>query len=650
MSIDKNKLLHVDSSSFTTKSIEEDGITSIEIEGFASTTKEDRIGDVIPSTAWRKGVKEYLKNPIILAFHNHSEPVGKMIDHTVTDEGLWIKARISSAAGKVFNLVKDSIISAFSVGFTIKNAEYDPDTDIFTINELELHEISVVSVGMNRDTLFDLSKSFTNDLEYTSFKQLFTSESESVKGLDTEDIDNTNNKELLEMDPKELEKLLEATLVKAMAANKEAEKEEKAKADAEAQKQADIDAKVAKAVAEATAKLTPAEEKSTPVVETVETGAEKLLAEFDKRMDAKTKDNQDAIESLKAELAERSEELKAMTASKMNFADRKGEEVSYGEKETAVMISAITGKSIEETKFGRQLVEKVGPHVASATWELEVSLNMEAEVRRRLVVAQNMREIAMQTNVMTIPINPEAGLATWITNAQFGTTASSGTAQTHQLGEITLNAYKLATLEYVNFEEEEDSLLALMPVIRDGMIRRVARAKDRAFLRGAGAGADPVAGLTTYDAVSAVTEAVGTIVTIDKLQDLRADLGAWGLEPSELIYLVSTEVYFDLLKDSNFQTVDKVGDKATLLTGQIGSIGNTPVLVSAEFDTRTATNVGAVCFAPGNFIVGNQRGLRMDTDDIVVEQRKAFVASIRTGMVQTTTNLGGGVSTLEWTA
>jgi hypothetical protein len=188
---------------------------------------------------------------------------------------------------------------------------------------------------------------------------------------------------------------------------------------------------------------------------------------------------------------------------------------------------------------------------------------------------------------MTIPINPEAGHATWITNAQFGTSASAGAAQTHQLGEVTLNAYKVATLEYVNFEEEEDSLLALLPTIRDGMIRRLARAVDLAFLRGAGAGADPVKGLAKYDAVSAVQQSIaGGPSTVDHMLLLRKDLGAWGLDPSELRYVVSTDVYYDLLADTDFKTVDLVGDRATLLTGQIGSIGNTPVLVSAEFDTK----------------------------------------------------------------
>jgi hypothetical protein len=139
-------------------------------------------------------------------------------------------------------------------------------------------------------------------------------------------------------------------------------------------------------------------------------------------------------------------------------------------------------------------------------------------------------------------------------------------------------------------------------------------------------------------------------MTVAKLQAMRRDLGAWGLDPSELVYIVSTENYYDLLEDPIFQTMDKVGTSATVLTGQIGAVGNTPVLVSAEFEDKGAGTAGAIVFNPGNFIVGNQRGLRIDTQDLVETQRKVMVASLRTGMTQVTTNLGAGVSALRYVA
>ena len=656
-----DKVLYINSSSFSSKGLiptTEDAIGSIMIEGYASTSEVDRAQDVIPTSAWERGMDKYLTNPIMLAFHNHNEPVGKMVDYRIDEKGLWISARISAASEKVFNLVKDNIITAFSVGFRIVDAEYKPDADLFIIKELELHEISLVSVGMNAGALFSLSKAFDSAADYTIFKEQFTTEAAPAKELGkpatVKSVDNPIIKdEEIDMNTEELSKLISEATAKAakeaateavtatLAAQKVAA-DEAAKTAAEAATQEEeFNARVAAAVKAATA---------TPVVDTsAPSGTEKLMAEIEKRIAAAAESQKDVLDGLNAELKAKTDEIEAMNKSKMVFVDKGGEAVSYQEKENAFLLGHITRKGLTGTKYGQNLVEKVGAHVASATWELEVSTRMESEIRQKLVIASLFRSIPMQTNVMTIPVNPEAGLATWVTNAQFGTTASTGAAQTHQLGEITLNAYKVATLEYLTNEEEEDALLVLLPMIRDAMIRRLARAIDRAYLRGAGAGTDPVKGVALYDAASAITHSASSAVTVAKMNALRQDLGIWGLDAMDLRFVVSTSVYHDLLLDTTFQTADKVGvDRATLLTGQIGSIGNTPVLVSGEFDARTSGNDGALCIAPANFMAGNQRGLRFETGDLIETQRKAMVASLRTGLIQTTSAQGEGVSTLEW--
>lgn len=622
----KNKTLYFDSSLTKSEHIcTGDEIESIVIEGFASTTDIDRQGDIVPTSVWEKGLMNYLKNPVILAHHYHDTPVGRMIEHKIDEKGLWIKARVSSAAKDIFALVKDGLITGFSIGFRINDADYNAPSDVFIIKDLELLEISLVSIPANQNTLFSLSKSFTDDSEYNSFKMNFASKSDTAKELENLDPSVTKKDEWT-MEATELKQLL------AEAANDAAAKAAEAVIAKQAEKAAEEAAKAAE-------------------IEVGKSGAEKLLADIEKRFAAEAEVNKSAIAGLEAVIAEKAAELDAIQKSKMQFSDgRNSGEATYQDKEKAVLLSYITGKSVGETKFGKALVEKTGAHLASATWELEVSLSMEAEVRRRLVVASTLQSIAMQTNVMTLPINPEAVAATWVTNAQFGTTDSSGPAVTHALLELTLNAYKVATKEYLNFEEEEDSLIALLPIIRDRMVRSLARAVDKAFLLGAGAGADPVKGIAVYDASSTVTAAVAAKATVANMTALRRDIGAWGLDPSQIIYIVSTDIYYDLLDDTSFQTMDKVGQSATLLTGQIGSIGNSPVLVSSEFATKAATATGAICFAPANFMVGNQRGMRVDTDNLIETQRKVLVSSLRTGMVQLTTNLGAGVSTFRWTA
>ena len=644
--VDKSKVLFLNSSFI--KSDTADGKTaSITIEGYASTDDVDRQGDIVPASVWKKGIQNYLKNPVILAYHDHSEPVGRMVEHRVDGKGLWIKARISSACGEVFDLVKDGILTAFSIGFRIVDAEYDAAKELFVVKELELHEISVVSVPANQNTLFSLSKAFDTAEEFKSFKMQFAPDSDSAKGLESSTEAIGEIKKEWEMDPKQLEQML------ADAASKAAEQTAKAIADTQAKALAEK-AAADKAEAELDARVKAA----VASISTGDTGAERLMAEVEKRLATAEESSKSVIAGLEAALKDKAAEIEAITKSKMSFQDSK-DGMSYADKEKAVMLSKMAGKSVDGTRLGRELVQKYGAHVPSATWELEVSLNLESEVRRRLVVAPIFRNIAMQTNVMTIPVNPEAGTATWVTDANFGAVpasvgaagASAGTTATHALKEITLNAYKLATNEYTAYEEEEDSLLALMPIIRDGMVRRVARAVDKAFLLGAGSGSDPVKGLSIWATNTTATgNTVAAGLNVAKLRTLRQGLGAWGLDPAEVIYIVNTDVYYQLLEDTTFQTMNQVGTQATLLTGQIGQIGGSPVLVSAEFASPGTGVAGAIAVNPGNFIVGNQRGLRIDTQELVETQRRVMVASLRTGMTRVTNNLGNAVTAHKYTA
>ena len=76
-------------------------------------------------------------------------------------------------------------------------------------------------------------------------------------------------------------------------------------------------------------------------------------------------------------------------------------------------------------------------------------------------------------------------------------------------------------------------------------------------------------------------------------------LGTWG---AGAVCTVGINGLYTLLSNALFTTVDKFGDRATLLTGQLGQIGNTPVDLSEflpkEFDTtsglRTGSNAGNI--------------------------------------------------------
>lgn len=585
----------------------------LKIVGYANTTTKDRANDVIPDSAWQgEALTNYKKNPIILAFHDHSRPIGMCDEATVDSKGLKVVATISKAAGEVYDLIKDGILKAFSVGFIVKDADWDPKSDIFVIKDLELLEISVVSVPCNQDSTFSLAKAFSDE-ELAEFKKSFiTTEDTSTEQLENSPI--TDEKTELNMDKEQLEQLVTAA---------------------------------AQAAAKSAAELATAA--TLKNVEVGQSGAEKLLADVEARFAAQEEKGLKAIEDLRGELKDKAAELEALQKSKMQFDEKAlADKITIGEKEAAFLLAKITGKSIKDTKLFENIVQKYGAHVASADWENVVSTNMQEDIRRKLVIAPLFTTLSMNAPVIKMPLNPEAGYATWVTAGSYMTTASSGTAATHSLGELTISAYKLATKEFLGVEEEDDSIIPLLPIVRNAMVRRMAKAEDKALLLGAGTGADPLKGITKYATAIDTTTTTTAKVTAATLTALRRNLGVWGLTPSDLVYIVSTEAYYDLLDDTNFLTMDKAGTKATLFNGTIGFVGGTPVIVTGELPTKAVGTYNAICLNASNFLLGRYKNLMVESDYFVESQQKILVATERLGFLQVTTANGAAVACNKW--
>lgn len=129
------------------------------VEGYASTGAVDRYDEiVVPNKeAWEKAIEAFMKNPILLNMHDYYDPAGLVTEMRI-DEGVgfWIKAFISSTQERLKTQIMERIVRAFSIGFrTLKSNVED---GIRSITELELYEVSVATVPVNRETLFSISK------------------------------------------------------------------------------------------------------------------------------------------------------------------------------------------------------------------------------------------------------------------------------------------------------------------------------------------------------------------------------------------------------------------------------------------------------------------------------------------------------------
>ena len=169
-----NKTFYLNSS-FEAKALSK-GSKSIKIAGYANTTSKDRAGDVVTAEAWAKGVENFRQNPVMLYQHKHDCPIGRFDKITVDKKGIYVEGTVSEAAEKnhgIQTLIRDGALKSFSVGFRVKDGKYNSADDTMLITEVELLEISVVSVPCNQESLFSLRKSFDTTDDYRSFVETF---------------------------------------------------------------------------------------------------------------------------------------------------------------------------------------------------------------------------------------------------------------------------------------------------------------------------------------------------------------------------------------------------------------------------------------------------------------------------------------------
>jgi len=127
------------------------------VEGYASTNRKDRQGEVVDVSTLR--LEDFMHNPVVLYQHNQDKPVGRVLSHKFKEEDgkqvWWIRAFIdgSTMLGReVVRLVRNGVLRAFSVAGKPKRVADN------TLYDFDVFEVSIVSVPANPDALFTMAK------------------------------------------------------------------------------------------------------------------------------------------------------------------------------------------------------------------------------------------------------------------------------------------------------------------------------------------------------------------------------------------------------------------------------------------------------------------------------------------------------------
>lgn len=163
---DRNNAGHRETRSFSLslKAVGEDG----SVEGYASVFGvRDNYDDVIVAGAFLDTLKAHKAAgtmPAMLWQHSTDAPIGVWVEMSEDAKGLRIKGMLclDSAQGKeAYALLKMGAITGLSIGFISKQWAYDRETDVRTLTEIDLWEVSLVTFPANEKARITNVKSAT---------------------------------------------------------------------------------------------------------------------------------------------------------------------------------------------------------------------------------------------------------------------------------------------------------------------------------------------------------------------------------------------------------------------------------------------------------------------------------------------------------
>jgi len=215
-------------------------------------------------------------------------------------------------------------------------------------------------------------------------------------------------------------------------------------------------------------------------------------------------------------------------------------------------------------------------------------------------------------------------------------------------GSVRLDAIKLMGYVQVSNETDEDSRIAMLPIIRNSMAESIARAEEEAIINGQFRGFaadDPrsafkgllkLAEDATQSIVADNTDLIKTIETA------RLKLGVHGRSVGNLIFMVNPFTASQLRQLEQVLTIDKYGPNATILSGEVGKVMGITIVESFYIpeDTTDGTTLNAPAFATlgaallvnrTSPVIGDRRKVKFDQDKVISTDSIEIAISERIG-------------------
>lgn len=138
-----------------------------EFEGYGSVFGvEDSYSDVVVKGAFQKSLASWAEKgrlPSLLWQHKMSEPIGIYTEMKEDDHGLYVKGRLliddDPLAKRAYAHAKAGSLGGLSIGYILKDWEYDSSKGVYLLKEIDLWEVSLVTMPANDEARISEVKS-----------------------------------------------------------------------------------------------------------------------------------------------------------------------------------------------------------------------------------------------------------------------------------------------------------------------------------------------------------------------------------------------------------------------------------------------------------------------------------------------------------
>lgn len=218
---------------------------------------------------------------------------------------------------------------------------------------------------------------------------------------------------------------------------------------------------------------------------------------------------------------------------------------------------------------------------------------------------------------------------------------------------ITFDAVPIKAIIEYTYELQEDSIVAMAPLLKDMIVRAVANSIEIATLDGDTSSTHMDVGVTSPEdprrlwvgyrkyalANNLKVDAGNTPLSIDIIREMMKRMGKYLQKREDLALIVSPSSYLNLITAEQVLTVDKYGPNATIIKGELGKIFGIPIVVSSYiredlnangvFDNQTKNRtVAFLVYRPG-FVYGKRRDITVETKTDPEQQVNKLIVSTR---------------------